>query len=162
MDVKNKRLIYIGLVQSHLVFGSPFWGMAKKTRLKPLITAQKRAIRKVHNLKYRDHTHDHFVRSEILKIEELIEYSTLTYIHSSIDYNSPTNISNLWEKSETITQLGDRGIRLTQSKCSRQWVQDLPPNKHAKIWNHNPIRKDLKKNSFKTELKKHFISMYIS
>ena len=108
----------MGLVQSHLVFGSPFWGMAKKTRLKPLITAQKRAIRKVHNLKYRDHTHTHFVNSGILKLEELIEYSTLTYIHSSIDFSSPSNISNLWDKAETNTQLRDRGIRLTQSKCS--------------------------------------------
>jgi exonuclease III len=162
LDIKNKRLIYMGLVQSHLVFGSPFWGMAKKTRLRPLITAQKRAIRKVHNLKYRDHTHNHFVNSGILKLEELIEYSTLTYIHSSIDFNSPSNISKLWDKAEINTQLRDRGIRLTQSKCSKQWVQDLPPNKQAKLWNHNPVKKNTKKSTFKTELKKKFLSTYVS
>ena len=113
-------------------------------------------------LKYRDHTHDYFVHSEILKLEELIEYSTLTYIQNSIDNNSPNNISNLWEKTEINTQLRNRGLRLTQSKCSRQWVQDLPPNKPAKLWNHNPIRKDHKKNKFKTELKKHFLPTYTS
>ena len=53
LDEKNKKkLLYSGLIHSHLVYGLPMWGFAKKGRLVPLITKQKKAIRKIHNLRY--------------------------------------------------------------------------------------------------------------
>ena len=46
----NKKLLYSGLIHSHLVFGLPLWGFATKGRLNALKIKQKRAIRKVTNL----------------------------------------------------------------------------------------------------------------
>ena len=41
LNTKNKKLIYSGLVHSHLVYGLPIWGHATPGRLKPLLTRQK-------------------------------------------------------------------------------------------------------------------------
>ena len=41
-------------MHSHLVYGLPMWGFAKKGRLNVLLIKQKKAIRKIFNLKYRD------------------------------------------------------------------------------------------------------------
>jgi hypothetical protein len=62
----NKRLLYMVLIQSHLVFGSPFWGITKKTCFAPLITAQKKAVRKIYNRKYRELTNNYFVKGRPL------------------------------------------------------------------------------------------------
>ena len=66
MDTYNRKLLYGGLIHSHLVFGLPFWGFAKKGKLNCLKVKQKGAIRKVHGLKNRDHTHSSFVKSRVL------------------------------------------------------------------------------------------------
>ena len=160
LDIKNKRLLYMGLIQSHLVFGSPFWGLAKKTRLKPLVTAQKRAIRRIHNLKYRDHTNDYFKRSNLLKLDELVKYSTLTYVHSSIMVDSPSNIASLWKTKPHNPVLRDRGQQLLRSKSNKQWIQDLPPNKQVKIWNECPIDPKNKRNKYKNDLKTYYLNQY--
>ena len=52
----NKKLLYSGLIHSNLVFGLPIWGFATHGRLNVPLTKQKKAIRKIFNLKYRDHT----------------------------------------------------------------------------------------------------------
>ena len=162
VSIKNKIMLYMGLVQSHLVFGSPFWGTAKKTRLQPLFIAQKRAIRKIYNLKYRDHTHEYFVKSNILKLQELIEYTILTYIHTSIDKFTPQNIVSLWrarQANQNMT-LRDRGKQLATANTHKQWILDLPNNRQAKLWNCCPVDKWLEKNPFKSDLKRHYLKLY--
>ena len=47
----NKKLLYSGLIHSHLVHGLPIWRAATKGRLDTLLTKQKRAIRKIYNLR---------------------------------------------------------------------------------------------------------------
>ena len=47
LDSRNKKLLYSGLIHSHLTYGLPMWGFAKKGRLNILLMKQKKAIRKV-------------------------------------------------------------------------------------------------------------------
>ena len=42
LDPKNKKLMYSGLVHSHLVYGLPIWGFAKSGKLNALKIKQKR------------------------------------------------------------------------------------------------------------------------
>lgn len=162
LSIKNKRLMYMGLIQSHLVYGNPFWGHATKGRLQPLFTAQKRAIRNIHGLHRRDHTHKYFIKSEILKLNELISYTNLTYIHGSIDKNSPENIGNLWKEKPVNKHfsLRDRKRQLTMSTTKYQWILDLPNNKQAKEWNNSPVDIYLRKNPYKLHLKKYYLEQY--
>ena len=156
----NKTLLYMGLIQSHLTYGSPIWGHAKKTKLQPLRVAQKKAIRKIHNLEFRAHTHEHFIKSKILKLDDLLRYTTLTYIHSSIHETSPVNVRQLWKIKPQNPILRDRGIKLDMHNSKKQWFIDLPNNKQTQIWDQCPVDTSLEPNPFKHRLKTHYISQY--
>ena len=66
LDPKNKKLMNSGLVHSYLVYGLPIWGFAKSGKLNALKIKQKKAIRKVFNLEYRDHTNSYLPNSHII------------------------------------------------------------------------------------------------
>ena len=74
---KAKKLLYSGLIHSHLVYGAPIWGFAPKSRLDRLLKQQKKAIRRIFNLQYRDHTNEYFHKGRILKIPELMAHTTM-------------------------------------------------------------------------------------
>ena len=42
LNMENKKLLYSGLIRSHLVYGLPIWGFAKKGRLNVLLVKQKK------------------------------------------------------------------------------------------------------------------------
>ena len=56
LTFSNKKLLYSGLIHSHLVYRLPIWGFSTRGRLLTLLTKQKKAIRKIFNLQYREHT----------------------------------------------------------------------------------------------------------
>ena len=124
MSSDNKKLLYSGLIHSHLVYGLPIWGFAAKGRLEPLKIKQKKAIRKIYNLKYREHTNQYFIQSEILKISELIEHTTMCYMQASMWDHSPRHIKCLWEKEEKArVDLRDKPPRIRHAIDSRQFIQ---------------------------------------
>ena len=42
LTTKSKKLLYSGLIHSHLVYGAPVWGSAPKCRIDKLLKQQKR------------------------------------------------------------------------------------------------------------------------
>ena len=107
---KNWR--YSGLIHSHLVYGLPIWEAATKGWLDTLLTKHKKAIRKIYNLRYRDHTKPYFVKGRILQLPELIKHTTLCYIQSGIPHTSPQNVQKLWTQKQESRELRDTGIKL--------------------------------------------------
>ena len=77
LNEKNKRIIYTGIIHSHIVYGLPIWGFATKGRLSSILTKQKAAIRKIYNLRYKGHTKFYFLKLELIQLPELIDYTTL-------------------------------------------------------------------------------------
>ena len=81
LTLVSRTLLYNALVYPYLNYGIVTWGNACDTHLNPLLIAQKRAIRIVGNVGYRDHTHDIFVNLNMLKLKEIhfIESVKLVY-----------------------------------------------------------------------------------
>ena len=73
--------VYYSLIYSHLCFCVTIWGSASKTRLMALIKLQKRAVRIITNIRYRDHTNPLFLNCKLLKIAEIykLELSKLMF-----------------------------------------------------------------------------------
>ena len=129
LNAKSKKLLYSGLIHSHLVYELPIWGFAKKNHRRALIIKQKTAIRQIHDLKARDHTHNYFINSNILKFDNLFEHTTISYIQSGLHPTSPNRIQKLWTKREAVWP----SLRSTQPNLHsfispRQWICELPPN----------------------------------
>ena len=160
-----KKLLYSGLIHSHLVYDLPIWGAATKGRLDTLLTKQKKAIRKIYNLRYRDHTKPYFVRGRILQLPELIEHTTLCYIQSGIHSTSPSNVQKLWRQKLDTRELRDKGIKLDFKVSNRDYINNLPPIRHAKIWNNHSNSTEFqadKPTLYKAKLKDRYRCDYVS
>ena len=161
LSVSNKKLIYSGLIHSHLVYGLPIWGFSTQGRLGALITKQKKAIRKIFNLRYREHTLPFFLEASILRLPELIEHTTLCYIHSGLANDSPSHIRKLWrEKEMTRENLRERGKKLDYILSPKQWINALPPISQAKLWNNHGLDSSVEPSTFKTNSKLSFLEKY--
>ena len=164
LNKHNKKLLYSGLIHSHLVYGAPIWGTAHKCHLDKLLKQQKKSIRKIHNLGYRDHTSDSFVESNILKVPELMEYTMLSYIQSGLWEKSPKHVRNLWTIKENSAHiLRDRGMKIETPFTKKDWISRLAPSFQAKLWNKTAQKFDwdIDPIYFKKQVKTHYLSKYI-
>ena len=51
---------------------------------------------------------------------------------------SPEHIKNLWQiRTSENNYLRDTTLKMTYTMTTKQWINDLPPITHAKIWNNN-------------------------
>ena len=161
LDVRNKKLLYSGIVHSHLVYGLPIWGFATKGRLNQLLVKQKLAIRKIHNLPYKEHTLYFFTKSEILQLPELIQYMTLSYIKSGLV--GPQHVQNLWTRNTQGREGRYSDRQLRYETTSKQWIHNLAPIAQVKLWNSKiqegmqTVMTDL---SFKQRIKDEFLIQY--
>ena len=96
LSSENKKLLYSGLIHSHITYGLVIWGQATQGRSDKILVKQKREIHKVFNLRYRDHTLPYFVKGGILQLKELIKHTRLYYIQSGLLEHAPSNVKQLW------------------------------------------------------------------
>ena len=155
------RLLYSGLMHSHLVYGLPIWGFSTQGRLHVLLTKQKKAIRKIFNLKYREHTLPFFYEASILKLPDLIKHTALCYVQSALAIDSPYHVRDLWVRKEsTRDDLRDRGLQLDYPLSNKQWINNLPPIAQAKLFNSCKLDKTVLPSTFKLDSKRIFIIEY--
>ena len=96
-----------------------------------------------------------------MRLPELVKHTTLCYIHSGLDKDSPLHIKKLWKlKKITRENLRDRGIQIDYPLSTKQWINALPPIAQAKLWNNTSIRKDVAKTTFKLDSKMEYQSEY--
>ena len=94
-------IIYNSLFLPHIMYGNIIWGNIYKSNLTNLILTQKKIIRIINKTKYfREHTNLLFERNNILKLNSLIKYNTLIYMHDHHNNNLPQNIYNIHKKHE--------------------------------------------------------------
>jgi hypothetical protein len=164
LDCKRRKLLYSGLIHSHLTYGLPIWGHATQGRLNTLLVKQKKAIRQIFRLPYKAHTLPYFVKGNILQLPELIRHSTLCYIQSGIEQQSPFHVKALWRpRSQSQHLLREKGIMLDYPVSHKEYINRLPLICQAKLWNNQPFDKELKtssRNLYKSRTKFAMINDY--
>ena len=160
---ENKKLLYSGLIHSHITYGLAIWGQGTQGRLNKIFV--KEAIRKVFNLQYRDHTIPYFAKAGILQINKLIRHTTISYIQSELSEHAPPNVKQLCNiKTQNCTDLRDKGIILDYPVCSKHYINQLPLVAHAKLWNsqgNDKYNKELRANTYKAQSKQNLIGSYL-
>ena len=83
------------------------------------------------------------------------------YIQSGVWTYSPEHIKNLWQiRTSEIIYLRDTTLKMTYTVTSKQWINDLPPITHAKLWNNNTQPKHDKPKDFKRYSKYDLLKQY--
>lgn len=77
------RSVYFAVVESHLRYGLPFWGLSSKFLLNPVFLLQKRALRYIANVPLRQSCKPLFVTLRILTFSSLFVLETATLIHKN-------------------------------------------------------------------------------
>ena len=129
------------------------WGNTSYTHLYKLIILQKRVIRTISDVGYRDHTSPLFYRLELLKFPDIYVFHTLIYMFQEINNDNYSVQHNL------NTRNRDRSVpifqRLTRTQRS---VNFAGPT----LWNNLPL--NLKSIDslplFKKKLKTYLLSKY--
>jgi hypothetical protein len=164
LDCKRRKLLYSGLIHSHLTYGLPIWGHATQGRLNILLVKQKKAIRQIFRLPYMAHTLPYFVKGNILQLPELVKHSTLCYIQSGLEQASPFHVKALWQiREHTEYNLRETGILLKYPVSSKEYINRLPLICQAKLWNNQPHDKEMKESSrsaYKSRTKCEMINAY--
>jgi len=80
LDYKSLHALFCSLVLPHLIYCIEVWGSTYKSSLEPLFILQKRAIRIIHKVGYREHTNTLFIMSKIMKLYDMIEFQTAQFL----------------------------------------------------------------------------------
>ena len=94
LNPKSMHTLYCTLILPYMYYCSEVWGNTYKTTLNTLVTLQKRAIRLINNVGYRDHTHRLFTESHVLKFTDMVNYKTLQVMYKARYNQLPLNVQN--------------------------------------------------------------------
>ena len=104
LDCEAMRILYFSLISPYLSYCAEVWGKTFVTTLKPLYMLQKRAVRIIHKAHYREHTNRLFIKSRILKLEEVVKLQTQIIMFRAKSKALPVNLQVLFEFSSESGQ----------------------------------------------------------
>uniref|UniRef100_A0A8C6UW15 Reverse transcriptase domain-containing protein n=4 Tax=Neogobius melanostomus TaxID=47308 RepID=A0A8C6UW15_9GOBI len=93
-------LLYSSLVLPYLNYCVEVWGNNYKSSLHPLVILQKRAVRIIHKVGYYDHTNILFLQSKLLKMHDLVDFSTAQLLFKANKNVLPARIQMLFARTE--------------------------------------------------------------
>ncbi|KAK0133338.1 RNA-directed DNA polymerase from mobile element jockey [Merluccius polli] len=100
LNYNSLHLLYCALVLPYFTYCVEVWGNNFKTTLSPLTILQKRVIRIIHKVGYRDHTHPLFLHSKMLKFTDIVPYQTAQIMYKAKSNTLPGNIQQLFKIKE--------------------------------------------------------------
>ena len=97
LNSKALRLLFCSLVLPYLTYCTEVWGNTYRSSVEPLYRLQKRAIRIINNAGYLEHTNKLFLKSEILKIYDIIEFHTVQFLYKARNNILPNHLQELFK-----------------------------------------------------------------
>ena len=101
LEPKILRILYCSLVLPYLQYCAGIWGCNYKTTLRPVIMAQKRALRVIHKVNFIEHTNALFLQSKLLKFVDLVQFERAQVMYKATAGVLPPNIQKLFSVRES-------------------------------------------------------------
>lgn len=122
------RSLYFSIIESNIRYGIAFWGFANKQLLQSVFVLQKRALRYLCGLNFRDHCREHFRRERILTLVCVFILETVTLIHKKYINVSNENLHNTRHGNELR-------LPIPRSTLTKQSIV----YESLKLYNHLPM-----------------------
>ena len=161
LDGNSLCMLYCSLVLPYLNYCCEVWGNTYKSALTGLTVLQKRAIRIIHKVNYREHTNMLFFNSKLLKFTDIIKYKTALIMYKARYNQLPENIQLMFNDREGGYSL--RGGLILKTQYARTTLKSFCISVcGVKLW--NSIEVEIKKcptiHIFKRMYKRLIIMMY--
>ena len=156
--------VYYSLIYPFLTYGLITWGTTYQTALLPLITLQKRAVRKITFSEYNCHSSPLLRKLKILKVIDLIYLYCALFMYDYYSNRLPLILNDFFKSISKVHQYQTRvacKISYYLPKAKTNYGKFNIRFSGAKVW--NSIKESLKSKSrtcFKVLLKESLISNY--
>ena len=162
LNEKNLYVLYCSLVLPYMTYGVEVWGNTYKTNLDPICVIQKRAIRIVNKVTYREHTNKLFIKLKALKFRDLVVFKTAQFMYNIKNNKLPVHIQGLFQKRDMVFNF--RGGEIFKKQIVRTNIkQHCISVAGVNIWNKlDPEQKDcLSLFQFKKKTKQNILNSYV-
>ena len=110
LPVEEKRMLYMSLINCHLIYGLMLWGpMLQAGDKNKLIKQQKKAIRAIGCLSVGGHTAPVCKKVKILKLDDLIELELAKFMYKYVHKLLPKPLLKLFTSNEQVHNYNTRG-----------------------------------------------------
>ncbi len=158
---ENLRTLYFSLIQPYLTYGISIWGGSHSTYLNKLVKSQKRAIRIIKHLGYRDHTEEHFKNLKILRLDDLYKLNMSLIMYKYNDRLLPKSLQTMFKQNQDFHSYNTRhrsnfSAPKHKSTTYHRSIMQMGPE----IWNKIPdeIKKANSINTFRNKYKKYLLN----
>ena len=100
--------LYYTLVYPYIHYCNVIWANNYPTRLSRIVILQKRAVRAIAKIKYRESTENVFNELNILKVEELNKLEISLLMYKFYNNQLPKNLSDIFSANYQIHSYGTR------------------------------------------------------
>lgn len=163
LNQKALFILYCSLILPHINYCLEVWGNTYSSHLQILYRLQKKAIRIVHSVGYREHTNPLFLKSGILKLDDLIKLKSTLLVYNARKHQLPRNIQALFAEREGMSKYNLRrplNLKVQGGRTSRkrQCASQLGVN----LWNSldDDIKTAASIQKFKGEFKRRVLEKY--
>ena len=100
--------MYYSFIYPYLIYCNLVWGNTKQSYMEHMLKLQKRSIRIICSLKWRDSTSQSFRDLKIVKLSELYMYTTAIFMYKIARGHLPEVMNKLFVKNNTIHRYNTR------------------------------------------------------
>ena len=163
-DILNKSslyMLYCSFILPYISYCLEVWGNAYKTTTNPVFILQKRAIRIVSKVAYREPSNQLFIKLKALKFKDLVDLKIVHLMYKAEKNELPENILQTFTRRESHYDL--RGVCMFDQPLVRTNTKEHCISvRGVRIW--NKCRDELKQcttwNRFKRMFKNDIINRY--
>lgn len=162
-DRKILNQLYNSILQPHFFYCAIVWGNADKSTLDPLFKLQKKAIRIICNLRWRDSTSSYFKSLNILKLEDTFRYLVGVFMFQFNENNLPNVFTNYFTKNRSGNRYRTRYTNMYRMPLYHTKLGSLGLRKQGVIIGNDlylVINKCKSLNIFKNTIKKAMMNTY--
>jgi hypothetical protein len=157
------KQLYYSFLYPYLTYCITIWGNAPAITLWPILRTQKRAIRIIENIRYRDSTKEAFINLKMLKLPELYKVAVLLFVYKYKNGLLPSPFNNFFTTNNQIHHHATRNahnfrVPLTKLKMASSFIKKTGVD----VWNEltNRLDHQMKIGIFKRSINELLLSSY--
>ena len=136
LDKEHLKILYFSYVKSQIDYCSNIFMLGTQTALKPIFLLQKRAVRIICGVGYREPTLNLFKEERILPINETIKYNALRFMFDYSHDLLPNSFSNTWKKNSDVYARELRNANdFFRERTIAKYLQNHPLYYFPSLWN---------------------------
>ena len=102
LNKSSLHTLYCSMFLPYINYCSEVWGNTYITNIKPICLLQKKAIRIINNSGFKDHTHELFLKSRVIKFLGLVKLKTAIVMYKAKNKLLPINIQTLFDSNVNV------------------------------------------------------------